>query len=77
MKAIDILVVNELEAAFISGIEYTGNNPNDFAFKMKRGVGINGMYDGLLKNNTVASYIHTHTACIPEFAYNFTQKALE
>jgi len=24
MKAIDILVVNELEAAFISGIEYTG-----------------------------------------------------
>jgi len=26
MKAIDILVVNELEAAFISGIEYTGNN---------------------------------------------------
>ncbi|PAV07322.1 Ni-sirohydrochlorin a,c-diamide synthase [Methanosphaera cuniculi] len=60
-----------------SKVEYTGNNPNDFAFKMKRGVGINGMYDGLLKNNTVASYIHTHTACIPEFAYNFTQKALE
>ena len=26
MKAIDILVVNELEASFISGIDYTGNN---------------------------------------------------
>lgn len=60
-----------------SKVEYTGNNRNDFAFKMKRGVGINGTYDGLLKNNTVASYIHTHTACLPDFAYNFTQKAYE
>lgn len=60
-----------------SKVHYTGNNKDDFAFKMKRGVGITGEYDGLLKNNTVASYIHTHTASVPEFAYNFTQKALE
>lgn len=60
-----------------SKVEYTGNNIGDFAFKMKRGVGIDGTYDGLIKNNTVASYIHTHTACIPDFAYNFTQKAYE
>ncbi len=60
-----------------SKVEYTGNNKNDFAFKMKRGVGITGEYDGLLKNNTVASYIHTHTACLPKFAYNFTQSAYE
>jgi len=60
-----------------SKVEYTGSNKNDFAFKMKRGVGITGKYDGLLKNNTVASYIHTHTSCIPEFAYNFTQSAIE
>lgn len=56
-----------------SKVEYTGSNKNDFAFEMKRGVGITGKYDGLLKNNTVASYIHTHTACLPDFAYNFTQ----
>ena len=34
MKAIDILVVNELEAAFISGIEYTGNNLEEIALKL-------------------------------------------
>ncbi|MDY2745421.1 MAG: Ni-sirohydrochlorin a,c-diamide synthase [Methanosphaera sp.] len=60
-----------------SKVEYKGSNKNDFAFKMKRGVGITGEYDGLLKNNTVASYIHTHTACLPEFAYNFTQTAYD
>ncbi|RAP52740.1 MAG: cobyrinic acid a,c-diamide synthase [Methanosphaera sp. rholeuAM270] len=60
-----------------SKVEYTGNDRNDFAFKMKRGVGITGEYDGLLKNNTLASYIHTHTSCLPEFAYNFTQSATE
>lgn len=43
---------------------------------MKRGVGITGKYDGLLKNNTLASYVHTHTASMDEFAYNFTQNAL-
>ena len=31
MKAIDILVVNELEASFISGIEYTDNNLEEIA----------------------------------------------
>lgn len=60
-----------------SKVEYTGSNMDDFAFKMKRGVGINGTHDGLLKNNSVASYVHTHTACLPDFAYNFTQKAYE
>lgn len=60
-----------------SKVEYTGSNSNDFAFSMKRGVGITGKYDGLLKNNTLASYIHTHTACLPDFGYNFTQSAYE
>lgn len=59
-----------------SKVEYTGSNPDDFAFKMKRGVGITGKYDGLFKNNTVASYIHTHTSCLPDFAYNFTQSII-
>ena len=60
-----------------SKVDYTGSNNDDFAFKMKRGVGITGQYDGLMKNNTLASYIHTHTACFPNFAYNFTQSILE
>jgi cobyrinic acid a,c-diamide synthase len=60
-----------------SKVEYTGSNSNDFAFSMRRGVGITGKYDGLLKNNTLASYIHTHTACLPDFGYNFTLSAYE
>ena len=32
----------------------------DFAFKVKRGFGINGVYDGILKKNVLASYIHLH-----------------
>lgn len=60
-----------------SKVEYTGSNSSDFAFSMRRGVGITGKYDGLLKNNTLASYIHTHTACLPDFGYNFTQSAYE
>lgn len=36
MKAIDILVVNELEAAFISGIEYTGNNLEEIALTLMK-----------------------------------------
>ena len=36
MTAIDILVVNELEASFISGIEYTGNNLEDIAQNLLR-----------------------------------------
>ncbi|MBE6486444.1 MAG: Ni-sirohydrochlorin a,c-diamide synthase [Methanosphaera stadtmanae] len=60
-----------------SKVEYTGSNKNDFAFEMKRGVGITGKYDGLLKNKTVASYIHTHTSCLPDFAYNFTQSIID
>ena len=60
-----------------SKVEYTGSDKNDFAFEMKRGVGITGKYDGLMKNKTVASYIHTHTSCLPDFAYNFTQSIFE
>lgn len=36
MKAIDILVVNELEAAFISDINYTGNNLEEIALTLMK-----------------------------------------
>jgi cobyrinic acid a,c-diamide synthase len=60
-----------------SKVDYKGKNVDDFAFEMQRGVGINGTHDGLLYKNAVASYIHTHTACLPDFAYEFTQKSYE
>lgn len=58
-----------------SKILLNGNKP-EFAFKILRGKGIEGMMDGLMKNNTVASYIHIHTAACPQFASNLTKSAL-
>jgi cobyrinic acid a,c-diamide synthase len=49
----------------------------DFAFEILRGRGITDSMDGLMKKNTVASYIHTHTAACPQFACNFTHNAAE
>jgi len=44
-----------------------------FVFKILRGRGIKGELDGLISKNTVGSYMHTHTAACPQFAYNFTR----
>lgn len=41
MKAIDILVVNELEAAFISGTDYTDNNLEEIAETLLKAGAIN------------------------------------
>lgn len=49
----------------------------DFAFKILRGRGIGNSMDGLMKKNTVASYIHTHTAACPQFASNLINSALK
>lgn len=49
----------------------------EFAFQILRGKGIVDKKDGLMAHNTVASYIHTHTAAYPEFASNFTKSARE
>ncbi len=57
-----------------SKVLLNGHNP-EFAFKILRGKGIEGSMDGLMKKNTVASYIHTHVAACPQFASNFTQSA--
>lgn len=51
------------------------NGKPEFAFKILRGRGIKGELDGLMSKNTVASYLHTHTAACPQFASNFTQSA--
>lgn len=49
----------------------------EFAFKILRGRGIINNQDGLMSENTIASYIHTHTAAYPSFASNFTISAGE
>lgn len=57
-----------------SKIDINGIKPR-FAFKILRGKGITGSEDGLMENNTVASYVHTHVAACPQFGLNFTKSA--
>jgi cobyrinic acid a,c-diamide synthase len=57
-----------------SKIEVDGNNPK-YAFKILRGRGIDGSNDGLMENNTVASYVHTHVAACPQFGLNFARNS--
>lgn len=52
-----------------------GNSKPKFAFKILRGKGIFASQDGLMENNTVASYVHTHVATCPQFGLNFTKNA--
>lgn len=53
------------------------NSKPDFAFEILRGRGIKDKQDGLTSKNTLANYIHTHTAAHPLFASNFTRSARE
>ena len=54
------------------------NEPkNSFAFKILRGKGSYNNMDGFMEKNTLASYVHTHVAAMPDFAANFTISAKE
>ncbi len=53
------------------------SHPAKFAFQILRGKGIMNTNDGIMDNNTLASYVHTHTASYPTFASNFIQHAAE
>jgi len=59
-----------------SEVFLNGNKP-EFAFEILRGKGITDSMDGLMKKNTIATYIHTHTAACPNFAPNLIQSALK
>ena len=50
---------------------------NPLAFKITRGKGSYNLQDGFMKKNTLASYVHTHVAAMPDFAANFTTSAKE
>lgn len=44
-----------------------------FAYKMERGVGIDGKHDGLLKDRVLASYMHVHFAYNTDLARSFVE----
>ena len=50
---------------------------NPLAFKITRGKGSYDLQDGFMEKNTLASYVHTHVAAMPNFAANFTTSAKE
>ena len=50
---------------------------NDFAFKITRGKGSYNLQDGFMEKNTLASYVHTHVAAMPNFGGNLCISAKE
>ncbi|HTF98999.1 MAG TPA: cobyrinate a,c-diamide synthase [Nitrospirota bacterium] len=49
--------------------------PYRLAYKVRRGVGIDGRGDGFILNNVVAAYTHIHALATPEWAPSVVQKA--
>ena len=50
---------------------------HDFAFKITRGKGSYDFQDGFMEKNTLASYVHTHVAAMPNFGGNLCISAIE
>ena len=50
---------------------------NPLAFKITRGKGSYELQDGFMEKNTLASYVHTHVAAMPDFAGNLCISARE
>ena len=50
---------------------------NPLAFKITRGKGSYDLQDGFMEKNTLASYVHTHVAAMPNFAGNLCISARE
>ena len=46
------------------------NIKNDLAFNILRGKGSYNNQDGFMQRNTLASYVHTHVAAMPNFGGN-------
>ncbi len=47
----------------------------EFAYKVKRGKGIDGKHDGVIKKNTLANYIHVHVLSYPTMVRRFVEFA--
>ena len=50
---------------------------NPLAFKITRGKGSFESQDGFMEKNTLASYVHTHVAAMPDFGGNLTISSYE
>jgi cobyrinic acid a,c-diamide synthase len=50
---------------------------NPLAFKVTRGKGSYELLDGFMEKNTLASYVHTHVAAMPNFGGNLAISARE
>jgi len=57
-----------------SKLELEGHKPK-FAFEILRGRGVTDSRDGLMRKNTLASYVHTHVAACPSFASRLVKSA--
>ncbi|MBW2344263.1 MAG: hydrogenobyrinic acid a,c-diamide synthase (glutamine-hydrolyzing) [Deltaproteobacteria bacterium] len=55
----------------------TGKEDVDFAFKVSRGNGIDGLRDGILKKNVLATYTHIHAAGTPLWAKSLFRSAYD
>jgi len=64
------------EFHYSSVLKWWGNE-DDFAFVMKRGIGILGNKDGLLYKNVLATYTHIHVLGIPFWAESMVRNAAE
>lgn len=53
------------------------NLKNPLAFKVTRGKGSYNLQDGFMEKNTLASYVHTHVAAMPNFGGNLAISARE
>ena len=43
----------------------------EFCYRVKRGVGVDKVHDGLVYRNVLASYAHLHSLAVPQWAVNF------
>ncbi|MEW6172773.1 MAG: cobyrinate a,c-diamide synthase [Bacillota bacterium] len=47
-----------------------------FGFSVQRGYGVNGVADGIIYKNTMASYCHFHALAVPQWAPSLVARAL-
>jgi cobyrinic acid a,c-diamide synthase len=51
----------------------SGTQNLHFAFKVRRGHGIDGSHDGIMYKNVIASYMHIHALAVPAWADHFVK----
>jgi cobyrinic acid a,c-diamide synthase len=49
----------------------------EYVYKVERGKGVDGVHDGLMVKNTLASYMHLHVLSYPDMVNNLLEKTKE